>query len=395
MPTWVSLPREGSATVQPTYLMSEGIDWERLARYVSGEATSAERGEVERWAGTAPENRALLESLAGRWRAARSPDTWNVDAAWARLALRLAEPVAPAAAPDTTVVPIDSRRRRWVPSRLVPLAAAAVLVAGVALVWQRVGNGSRPEPATATLAANSSLVTTAVGERRTIDLPDGSRVVLGAASSLRIDTAFGRPTRHVYLEGQAFFRVTHDAARPFVVHAAGTLAEDLGTEFDVRAYPGDSAVRVAVIEGAVGVRRAQGTDSIALLRPRDVARIDASDGVGGAPVILHDQNVERLIAWTTGAPEFDNATVADVARELERWYDVQVRITSEAAASARYTGPLPVEGIDEAVSVLSLTLKSANVSVQRQGRVVTFSPGSGVGRSTVPPRPSGRVEAGA
>ena len=377
--------------------MSEEIDWERLARYVSGEATPAERGEVERWAAANPEHRTLLDSLAGRWNASRSPDTWDVDGAWSRLAPRLAEPAAPVRTPDrsdSAVIPINSRRTRWVASRLVPLAAAAVLVAGVALVWQRIVTGPRPDPVVATLAANSGITSTAVGERRTIDLPDGSRVVLGTASTLRVDTAFGRASRHVYLEGQAFFRVTHDSARPFVVHASGTLAEDLGTEFDVRAYPGDSVVRVAVVEGAVAVRRAQDADSVALLRPRDVARIAARDG--GAPVVLRDQNVERLVAWTTGEPFFDNATVAEVAEELERWYDVEVRVTSEAVANLRYTGPLNMraDGLDEVLRVLDLALDE-RASIERQGRVVTFAPRSGVGRSLVPPRSSGRVEAGA
>lgn len=371
--------------------MSEEFDWERLARYVSGEATPAERGEVERWAAANAENRALLDSLGARWGAARSPDTWNVDAAWSRLAPQLREAAPRTSAPDRSVIPINSRRSRWVPSRLVPLAAAAVLVAGATLVWQTMRSGAGPEPAVASLVASNAVTTTSVGERRTIDLPDGSQVVLGTASTLRVDTAFGRASRHVYLEGQAFFRVTHDSARPFVVHAAGTLAEDLGTEFDVRAYPGDGVVRVAVVEGAVAVRRAEGADSTALLRPRDVARIGPGDG--GAPVVLHDQNVERLVSWTTGELYFDDATIAEIARELERWYDVSVRITSEAVAIRRYTGPIQADSLDAGLSAIDLALP--DVIVERQGRVVTFSAGTGVGRSRVPARPSGRVEAGA
>ncbi|HSA54772.1 MAG TPA: FecR domain-containing protein, partial [Gemmatimonadaceae bacterium] len=194
-----------------------------------------------------------------------------------------------------------------------------------------------------------------------------------------------------YLEGQAYFRVTHDSARPFVVHAAGTLAEDLGTEFDVRAYPGDSVVRVAVVEGAVAVRSAQGADRVALLRPRDVARIGATDG--GTPVVLHDQNVERLVTWTTGEIYFDNATVAEIAREIERWYDVEVRVTSEAVAGLRYNGSLQADSLDEGLRAIDLALPQ--LVIERQGRLVTFSPGSGVGRSLVPARASGRVEAGA
>jgi ferric-dicitrate binding protein FerR (iron transport regulator) len=374
--------------------MTDEIDWDRLARYVSGEATAHEREGIERWASADPARLALLHSLEGRWRATRSPETWDVDRAWSRMAAKLAEP-HPAATED--VVPLDAARRhriasarpRW-SARLFPLAAAAVLVAGVVFVWRRFT--PEPVPAAATLTATSGEVATAVGERRTLDLPDGSHVVLGAASTLRIDTAYGRGSRQVSLEGQALFRVTHDSTRPFVVHAAGTLAEDLGTEFDVRAYPGDSIVRVAVIEGAVAVRRAQTTDSAALLRPRDVARIDATGGA--APVILHDQDVERLVAWTAGELNFRDATLTEVARELERWFDVDVRVTSEAIAGRRYTvNGLRTESLDDLLGVIDLSLP--DVVIERQGRVVTFSPGTGVGRIDPAPPRSSRVEAGA
>jgi ferric-dicitrate binding protein FerR (iron transport regulator) len=372
--------------------MTEEIDWERLARYVSGEATAAERGEIERWVAADPARQALVDSLAGRWQAARSPESWNVDRAWSQMSAKLAATRGVPADP----VPLDSVRRRpartgrpdWV-TRLLPLAAAAVLVVGVALVWRRFA----PEtvPATASLASITE-VTTAIGERRTLDLPDGSRVVLGATSTLRVDTAYGRDSRHVHLTGQALFRVTHDSLRPFVVHAAGTLAEDLGTEFDVRAYPSDSIVRVAVVEGAVAVRRAEGADSAALLRPRDVARIAATGGA--APVILHDQDVERLVAWTAGELNFRDARLSEVAVELERWFDVEVRVTSESIADLPYTvDRLSTESLDEVLRIIDLSLPQ--VTIERQGRIVTFSPGSGVGRLPPPPPRSSRVEAGA
>jgi ferric-dicitrate binding protein FerR (iron transport regulator) len=74
---------------------------------------------------------------------------------------------------------------------------------------------------------------------------------------LRLADGFGTSTREVFLEGQAFLRVRHDSTRPFVVNAGGTRAIDLGTAFEVRAYPNEG-VRVAVTEGVVEVRREVG-----------------------------------------------------------------------------------------------------------------------------------------
>ncbi|HEX7123135.1 MAG TPA: FecR domain-containing protein [Gemmatimonadaceae bacterium] len=373
---------------------SDDILWERLALYVSGEASATVRAEIERWAADDPANRAMLDSLQERWEAARAPDTWDVNAAWARLSPRLATATdladeSPAdanpARDRARVISIAQRRPRRFSSILLPLAAVLVLAVGVTTIWR--SRTTTPETV-GTLAATDA-ITTGVGERRTIDLPDGSQVVLGAASTVRFDA--DRSVRRVYLEGQALFRVTHDSARPFLVHAGGTVTEDLGTEFDIRAYPGEAEVRVAVIEGAVAVRR-QGAanDTSALLRPRDVARIDAT----GAAVVLHDQNVGRLLAWTRGELFFDDATVVEVCEELERWYDIECQVTNSSIAGRRYSGDLRVEALENVLQAIDLALP--DVVIERQGRSVSFRPGSGVGRggTFVPPRPP-RTEVGA
>lgn len=377
---------------------TDDILWERLALYVSGQASATVRAEIERWAADDPANRAMLDSLQERWEAARAPaaESWDVNAAWARLSPRLATATdftdergddadAGAVRDRGRVISIASRRPRRFSTILLPLAAVLVLAVGVTTIWR--SRATTPETF-GTLAATDA-ITTAVGERRTIDLPDGSQVVLGATSTVRFD-ATDQSARRVYLEGQALFRVTHDAARPFFVHAGGTVTEDLGTEFDIRAYPSEAEVRVAVIEGAVAVRR-QGaaSDTSALLRPRDVARIDST----GAAVVLHDQNVGRLLAWTRGELFFDDVTVVEVCEELERWYDIECQVTNASIAGRRYSGDLRVEALENVLQAIDLALP--DVVIEREGRVVSFRPGAGAGRggAVVPPRP--RTEVGA
>src|SRR6185503_10826379 len=137
-------------------------------------------------------------------------------------------------------------------TRVVPLAAAAVLLVAGAVKLR-----SGTETVGDSIALTSPEMRTNAGEQRTFNLADGSTVILGAASTLRVAEGFGTSTREVYLEGQAFLRVVHDSTRPFVVNAAGTRTTDLGTAFEVRAYPNEM-VRVAVTEGMVEVRRDTG-----------------------------------------------------------------------------------------------------------------------------------------
>jgi ferric-dicitrate binding protein FerR (iron transport regulator) len=355
--------------------MMDQIDWERLARYVSGQSSAEERAAVERWAAEDAGHRRLVASLEARWSAAGSAEAWDVDAAWQRLSGRLTAGAA-------VVVPIEPRRFRWTrPAVLLPLAAAVAFAAAIA-VWRA---GTPAESSLGGTLAASDPMTTGVGERRTIDLGDGTRVVLGAASRLRLGEGYGGTQRPVFLEGQARFHVIHDPARPFIVHARGTLAEDLGTEFDVRAYAGDNEVRVVVAEGLVALRREGRADTSAVLRPRDVAMVDPAGGT----TVLRDQNIDRFLAWASGEIVFEDASLSEVAQELERWYDIECRITDPSIGNRRYSGPFRADSLDAGLEALDTALP--DVRIERRGRIVTFTAGT----SAMPSQRPARVDAGA
>jgi transmembrane sensor len=367
--------------------MNDEIDYDWLARYLAGDMTLEEAEEVTRWAAASPERRAVLADLQLRWRVSGVPARWDVDAAWASILHRVARDGTDAGAimAPSNVTSIATRSRN--PARVIlRIAAAAVLMVGSALVW-RIASGG-PTSGTPALASSSGeAIRTGIGERRAIDLPDGSHVVLGAASELRLGESFGAAGRDVHLLGQAFFRVTHDSTRPFRVHAAGTVAEDLGTEFDVRAYPGDAGVRVVVAEGVVAVHRTGVPDTAAVLRARDVARVSAR-----GTEVHRDQPIERLVAWTGGELAFDDVELTGVCEELERWYDIECRVADGAVGRLHYTGAFRSEALDV---VLGVVQASVGVRAERRGRVVTFSARTGAGGITVPrssPRPA---EAGA
>lgn len=359
--------------------MIDETEWELLARYMTGESSAAERARIERRADADPAFRSLLAALDRHWRAAAGSHAFDVDAAWRRAAVAMRHPGEassdrPAARPAFRTL----ATARW---RALPIAAAALLVVGAGLYWSAtVARRSATSDGVVTVA--SGMVRTGVGERRTLRLPDGTEVVLGAASTLQFDSTYGVGAREVELVGEALFDVTHDDSHPFVVHAGGTRSEDLGTEFVVRAYPGDGEVRVAVREGSVAVRRERDTDdSVAVLRPRDVARVRTT----GGPVILHDQDLASMTAWTSGTLVFDDAPLSEVAAELQRWYDIQCEFADSSVAALRYHGTHSQgERIDAILQAIGL---SANVRIERTGRTIRFSRGA--------PPDSGRARVGA
>lgn len=324
--------------------MTDSISSDLLARYLGGEATPAERAAVERWAGQDPQNAAELRRLASLWEPRRQGD-WDVDRAWARVEGRLDQ---------GQVVPLFSRRRQ------LALAAAVILAVGAA-----VGATFMSRLVNRDVESAPQVFVTQVGERRELDLPDGTHIVIAPGSSLTVTRDFGKSDRRVELEGEAWFEVRHDAARPFRVHAAGTITEDLGTGFSVRAREGE-AVRVVLVTGSARFGRELNPTNGVELAPGDVARLARTDP---APVVTRDPDIARLVSWREGRLEFVDALLPDVLAELGRWYAVEFRLEDTALNSRRLTHTFAADDMADALDVLSLSL---GARVERAGSVVTL-----------------------
>jgi transmembrane sensor len=312
-------------------MTSNPMTSELLARYLGGEATPAERAVVEAWA-TDPANARELERLQAVWRPGQGPGDWDTDAAWRRVAGQLEQ------------APEAGRRLAFKPrSPILAMAAALLLLVGTAWIWRlaRPGIGS------------PAVTVTQAGQQRTVDLPDGSRVVLAPTSELRVAGDYGRQARRVELRGEAWFEVEHDASRPFLVSAAGTITEDLGTEFLVRELPGGRGVEVVLQSGSASLRwQHQDAAEAVVLVPSDLARLGEGDlrasVQSGAPV-------DALLGWREGRLAFSEAPATEVARQLMRWFPVVVALDS-TLASRQFTGTLQLGALDLALEVWTTAL---------------------------------------
>jgi transmembrane sensor len=330
------------------------IESETLLRYVAGEATRHEAAAVEAWRSASPGNERELRVLAAAWQAAtNAPETHEEPSSdWHRIEERLHGSAG--AATGSRSAPVE---RRGVPAsamRLLRAAAIALLLAGGLLYALQ-----RDTPTTIVAAAEAH--ETAAGETRIVALDEGSRVILGPSSRLTTRHGFGGDHRQVELEGTALFEVTHDPDRAFVVLAGGVRTTVLGTEFVVRAYEGDDAVDVAVVEGRVSVR----ADTEAEVSAGQSAHVE--NGI----VRIGREDAAQLLAWRERRLAFRDATLRQAARELERWYDVDVVIADERLAQRRITMSMPATALDE---VLALMQASLNVRVERTGDQVRFVP---------------------
>jgi transmembrane sensor len=366
--------------------MSDDIDWVLLANYLSGRASLTERAAMERWIHEAPGRERQIATARELWeRTGTLPDAIgdvkddDVRRAWGSLAKRMEaagalgsnssvsgrphHPVTPRMAVPRAIGP-DASRRPHRPT-VVAVRAAAVLLVGAGVVF--LARGITHEEATPTVPPAAREVATGRGQRAEIRLDDGSRVILGVDSKLRWPTTFGVHQRDVVLEGEALFEVAHDATRPFVVRSANAVIRDLGTEFGVHAYADDRRVHVAVRSGAVELELAQAGDSNrAILRAGDAATLSTD----GALHVQHDADIERELAFAEGRLELSDMPMADVARQLERWYDVRVIVSDSSLARARVSASFDRD--EELSAVVRVLAASIGARAASHGRTVHF-----------------------
>lgn len=343
-------------------------DWEALARYYAGQSPTGEATRVSDWLEANPEERMLLERLD------ESLDTASrvgergivdVEAALARVHARMTEPVQ--AEPRLTLVPGAARRSRRGVLTMAVLAAAA---AGFVVVSVR-----RPPPSTQSTVVAAQTYETAVGERRSLVLRDGSKVLLGPASRLDVPAGYGSTTRAVELRGDAFFDVRHDSSSQFSVRIGNALIEDLGTIFTVESDNG-MAASVAVVSGSVRIRAADSPATAGVvLGAGDRGAVDDAGTARADARSLRDDD----LAWTAGRLAFRNAPLTRVAGELRRWYGVTLRIADTSLADRHVTASFNGEPVDQVLKVIALTL---GARAERHGNeaVLRVDSGSTVSR---------------
>ena len=177
-------------------------------------------------------------------------------------------------------------------------------------------------------------ISTPRGGQYHVILPDGSKVWLNAASSLRFPTSFTDSARHVQLTGEAYFEIATLIPKggshkiPFVVMIGDKgNVEVLGTHFNINAYDDESAMKTTLLEGMVKVSNQLQAKPGAILKPGQQAALTAD-----ARLTIHDDiDAEAVIAWKNGLFQFDNADIQTIMRQIARWYDVDIQ----------YKGPIP------------------------------------------------------
>src|SRR5699024_8191834 len=207
------------------------------------------------------------------------------------------------------------------------------------------------------------------GQKATLRFGDGSVIELNSESILHYPSRFNADKREVYLEGEAFFSVERDTTRPFIIHAGGTATQVLGTSFNIRAYEEEGKVQVAVVEGQVAVaeekaEKRTGQKAIHITKNEwvtyhsDEQIIEKGRG-----------DIWEMVAWKDDVLVFKDQSLSRIAKRLERWYNIDIRLADESLANRRMSATFEDNSLEQVLKVIALSL---DISYRKDAETVNF-----------------------
>ena len=246
-------------------------------------------------------------------------------------------------------------KERWkVSRRIAAVAASIALVAGAGYFII----SDVTERRTAMQLASYSTMETQPGQRRMVELPDGTRVTLNVASSIRYNARYGKDTRDVWLSGEAFFDVESDPECPFLIHAGDLDVRVTGTSFNVNAYPEDRQASVTVKSGKVAV--SYGDDDVRMnLHPDEQLVIDTEN----QSIFRGNAKTGEVLSWMRGTLTFRQQTLPEILKTLRRYYSCNIELR-DTTSKVKLSGTHDNKSLE---SVLQSICFSAGLEYRKEG----------------------------
>ena len=306
------------------------MNFELIVKYLKGEASLDEKKAVLFWIDESAENK---EEFA------------NWKRIWA-LSEKASEDENLAYKNFLRVTEREKEKNRF--KKIMAQAAIFILLIGLggAISYVFINSASNQEIYQAKYTVKSPL-----GQMTELKLPDGTFVLLNSGSKIEYNTDFSQGQREIFLEGEAFFDVEKDTEHPFMVKSKVLDVRVYGTSFNVQAYPGEEIFSTTLVEGSISVMDKAGKE-IAQLKPGDNASFAKDEN----RLIVQKVNTGIYTSWREGQVTFRNEKLKDIAKLIERWYNVEIIIRSEELGNERYFGTiLKNKPIDQILGVFKLT----------------------------------------
>jgi transmembrane sensor len=378
-----------SQILRTTINMQQQRLWDLLGKKLADEVTPAELDELQHLLNRFPELTESVEMIETFWKSSDEKTAYEErETALERHLIRMREEglmkMADERKPDWL-----SRSARMLRRTALSAAAAAVLVLLIK-TFSLTGIGGDSKNYKTLYASN--------GSKNHFILPDGSKVWLNAGTTLKYSTSIDKDSiREVFLSGEAFFEIRHNDKHPFWIRTKQMDILDIGTEFNVKAYPQDETVEATLIKGSieVSIKELNHTEvlsvpneKITVFHKEETYQRSAATAKKKDTAVLIAQvpayKISRVVpaadslvaetAWLKDVLVFQNKSFRELGVLMERWYDVTVTFENENLAEYRFTGAFADETIEQALDQLKLirrfdfSITDRKVSIKEKAR---------------------------
>jgi ferric-dicitrate binding protein FerR (iron transport regulator) len=312
-----------------------------ILHYLQGVVSEEEMKELVAWINESGENKESLfrvKQIYDLHRGGLYPRSDEIEASWERLLAKMKQmETTPAGQP----VAGNHGRKRYL--SLLKYASVAVVFICMTLVMEKL-MWKKDSPAR---EAQLIELDVASGPRMShLTLPDGSKVVLNASTKFRFPDQFDAHAREVFLDGEAFFEVVHQAEKPFIVHTSHQKISVLGTTFNVMDYSADDYAITTLVSGSVEVQPSGAAPTASSrLKPDQQAFLNKTT----SELIVENIKIDTARMWVNKIYHFRDEPLHRIARRLEKIYGVEIDITDNVLKEEKYTGvfrlELPVEEV--------------------------------------------------
>ena len=341
--------------------MEEIRQYEWIAKYLSGELSDKEKILFEQWLQEDAQHQQLLKDTRAVWEESTTyEDTILVDenTAWNKFEGKMAwENTSTEENEVSDILSKDEAKvlKLFPYKRIIQVAAMLLLVAGAFLWMTRT-----------TEAVNDWIMVQAMdNSTEKVELPDGSTVWLNENSQLAYAANFSN-NRQLTLKGEAFFEVERDAAHPLSIESGQTITTVLGTSFNIRAYPSESAVEVSVSSGKVSFAETISNTKPLILEKDQTGVLDK-----GAWKLRKETAVQaNRLAWRTKKLTFQDTKMLEVARDMERYFGIKMSNANPLLNNCRFTGEFKEPQLNDVLQAVEFALDIESI---QEGNKFTLS----------------------
>jgi ferric-dicitrate binding protein FerR (iron transport regulator) len=315
-----------------------------IASYLTGNASEKDLHELETWVLESDENRKYYHQFKNLWDASSEINVSSEEAL------------------QNVMRRIKIRQQRVLLWNFVQKAAAVLFIPLLLSVFW-LNYHSTPAEQVSQIKYNKAVA--AFGTFSLIELPDGSKVWLNSGSNLRYPVQFDENKRNVYLEGEAFFEVHSNKAKPFLVHTPYFSVKATGTRFTVRADKNFRIPSVTLIEGKVAIEK-PGTSNegkpMASLLPNQHFTFDTLN----KNITIQTEDTYKYYAWKDGKLVFRNDNISEVARRISIQYNVDIEIKGDKIRQYRYRATFVNEPLGELLRLLKISSPIDYVEIKQK-----------------------------